>query len=351
MASRQGGARPRERAADAVPAGVPVEHQDVLPVVLRADLVDVEERHRRARHRLAHHAVALVVLLPGPGRRGQVDHEVGAGPVPGPQGVERLVTVAVVLVPDVLAELHPEPEGAASGRDLVGDGPVGNAGAGLAGNLAQRVEVPVVVEEPVVRMQGLRMHAVGEGGGEARALDEAPVVADPCRVELSYPTVLADRGAVERDVAEHDGDPVARLADRVAPALEVLDQRVDLPRIAQDVAGDAHLRERHDRRPRRTRPLDEAEHRLDVEVRPAGAHLHLRERDRREAVRHGGGPAHRLRGATSCGVMRDTLPIARRGASSPVPAWREERRGDAEYISRAGCRTRPPARSHRRPTR
>ena len=67
------GQRPAgDGAVGAVSAGLAVEHQDVLPVVLRADLVHVEDRHRRVRHRLAHHAVALVVLLPSPRRRGAV---------------------------------------------------------------------------------------------------------------------------------------------------------------------------------------------------------------------------------------------------------------------------------------
>ncbi len=54
-------------AAGAVGGGVPVEHQDVLAVVLGADAVDVVEGHWRAGEHAAHHPVALVALLPRPG--------------------------------------------------------------------------------------------------------------------------------------------------------------------------------------------------------------------------------------------------------------------------------------------
>ena len=208
--------------------------------------------------------------------------------MPGAQGVERFVAIAIVLVPDVFAELHPEPHDAAAGRDVVGDHPVADAGIGLCGDLAQGVEVPVVVEEPVVRVKRLRMHAVGQRGGQARPLQEVSVVANPRRVDLPDPAVLADGFAIDRDVAEHDRDPAARIADFVAPALVVLDERVDLPRVAQDVPRDAHLRERDDCRPRLPCPLDESQHGGDVEVRPPRAHLHLRERDGRKVDGHDG---------------------------------------------------------------
>ena len=278
------GRRPAgDGAVGAVATRIAVEHQDVLAVVLRPHLVHVEERHRRARHRLAHHAVALVVLLPGPGRRGQVDDEVGPRPMPGAQRVEGFVAVAVVLVPDVFTELHPEPHHAAGARevagDVVGDHPVGDGSIGLRRDLAQGVEVTVVVEEPVVRVQRLRMHAMGQRGGQSRPLHEAPVVTHPCRVELPDPAVFADGVAIDRDVAEHDGDAAARVADLGAPALVVLDERVDLPGVAQDVPRDAHFGKRDDRRPRIPRSFDETEHGPDIEVRPPRAHLHLRQRD------------------------------------------------------------------------
>ena len=189
--------------------------------------------------------------------------------------------MAVVLVPDVLAKLHPEPDDAAPGRDLPGNHPVRDTGVGLAGNLAQRVEMPVVVEEPVVRMQRLGVHPVRKARRQPGAFEESSIVAHPRGVELAHPPVLADAFAIDRDVAEHHRDAAARVADGGAPALVVFDQRIDLPGIAQDVARNAHLRERDDRRPRLARPLDEPEHRLDVEVRPSGAHLHLYERDGR----------------------------------------------------------------------
>ena len=291
-----------EGAVGAVSARVPVEHQDVLSVVLRADLIDVEERHRRVGHRFAHHAVALVVLLPRPRRGGQVDDETGAGAMPSPEGIERLEAIAVVLMPDVLAELHSEADDAVAGRDLVGDHPRRNVRIGLAGNLAQRVEVPVVVEEPVVRVQCLRMDAVRKGRGQTLALDEPPVMADPRRVELAHATVLADRLSIDGDVAEHDDDSAACVADRLAPALVVLDQRVDLPGIAQDIARNAHLRERDDRRLGVPRPVDEPEHRIDVEIRPPRPHFHLREGDGGTFVGHFSARSQR-------GRARAALPV------------------------------------------
>ncbi len=56
--------------------------------------------------------------------------------MPCTQRIERLVTIAIVLVPDVFAKLYPEPDGAALGRDLVGNHPVRDASVGLAGDLA-----------------------------------------------------------------------------------------------------------------------------------------------------------------------------------------------------------------------
>ena len=269
--------------------------------------------------------------------------------MPRAQRVERLVTIAVVLVPDVFAELHPEPDDAALGRDVVGDHPVGDAGVGLAGDLAQRVEVPIVVEEPVVRVKRLRMHAMWKARGQSRSLDEASVVTYPCRVELPDPAVLPDDIAIDHDVAEHDGDPAACIADRGAPALVVLDECIDLPRIAQDVARDAHFRERDHRGLRLACALDEPEHGLDIEIGPPRAHLHLRERDDRKVGGHGGAPNHRRRRrippprARNLGVRDAARGLSRRGVRWPGPAGagcREGRASSGSVPSRSGRRNR-----------
>ena len=60
---------PRMSTTRNVPVGcvrraVAVKHNDVLAVVLRPNLVDVEKRQGRARQYLTHHAVTLVAFLP-----------------------------------------------------------------------------------------------------------------------------------------------------------------------------------------------------------------------------------------------------------------------------------------------
>ena len=210
-AGDQGGVR-------CVRGGIAVEHEDVLAVVERADLVHVEQGKWGAAQNFTHGAVALVVLLPGPGRGGEVDDRLGAALAIHAQGVEHLTVVLVVLAPQVLAELHSEAELAAfPPRHPVGNQPVRDRAPRPGRELAERVKVPVVVEEAVVGLQGLRMRASGHSRGQAGTQDRVSVPAHVNRIELADPPVFAKPFGIERDVAVDHGDTLARRAQHLVP--------------------------------------------------------------------------------------------------------------------------------------
>ena len=142
----------------------------------------------------------------------------------------------------------------------------------------------VVVEEAVVRMQRLRVDAVRQARRNALPAHVLPIVADVHRVVLAEAAVFPDLIAVHRNVAEEDCDAFTRLPDDFAVRGEVLDQRVDLPEIADQIAAEAHLREDDNLSPGRASLVDVAQHFGCVEVRTPRQHLHLDEGDRWQVV-------------------------------------------------------------------
>ena len=267
--------------------GIAVEDENVLAVVLCAHPGDVEEGYRGAAQRFAHGTVSLVVLLPRPGGRGEVDDRFRpAGPVHA-QSVEHLSVLFVVRTPQVFAQLRPEAElAAAAPRHAVRNQPVVDRTPLRGRELAQGVEVAVVVEEAIVRVQGLCVRAAGHAGGETGTLHLDSVAAHVHRVEPAGPPVFPDVVGVEDNVAVHHGNALARLPQHFVPLREVAHQGVRLPGIADDVAGHTELGEGDEIERQFPRLLDHVLHARDVAVRPPRPHLHLGEPDARKRSRH-----------------------------------------------------------------
>ena len=221
--------------------------------------------------------------------------------------------------------------------------------------------MPVVVEEPVVRMQRLRVDTVRKLRGQAGAPHVAAVVADVDRVELANPPVLARAAGIHRHVAEEHREAPARLAHRLAPAREIGGEGVDLPGVPDEVARNAHLREHHDLGIAVT--LDALDHARHVPVGAPGRDLHLDEDDPRQGFRlhrpdwpgaAGSPPPIRAEGSYRAGSsstspaapLRSADLAARRfGRSSPdsglPPSSRRNRPSARRPAPAASCRSSP----------
>ena len=185
--------------------------------------------------------------------------------------VEGPATAAVVFAPDVLAQLHAKAKGPPVPEPHpVRIQPVLQRPALCFGEVAQREEVPVVVEESVVGMQGFGVDAAGQPGGHGVAHHVRAVGAHIDGVVLAPPAILALVDGVYRHVAKDHGQPRAGLANLVAVRGKVLDVSVYLPQVAEDIAADAQLGKDHDLRARRPRLLDKGQHPLRVQVGSPG---------------------------------------------------------------------------------
>ena len=276
---------PRLRSAQNLPRRgihrrIAVENDDILTVVLRPDLIDVKNRNGRTAQNLPDNPVALQILLPRPGRRRQIEERLRPTVVEHAQRIQSIFSVAVVLAPYIFTELHAERKRPAVPQaDLKGPDPVVNRSPASIGEFPERVEVAVVVEEPVVRMQRLGMHPGGQPGRDLVARHIAAVGADVDGIVLSYPAVLPDVRPIHRYVPEEYGNVLTGFPDRFAVCREILNERIHLPQVAQDIAGNAEFRKNDQFRALCPPFVDVMQHPIHVQIRACRLHIHLDQSD------------------------------------------------------------------------
>jgi len=189
--------------------------------------------------------------------------------------VERPAGAAVVAEPEVLADLHAEPDRLAADGHLERLQQRVDGNVEVDGEVDQREEIPFVVELPVVRQQALDRDASRR---RARAGERAAVVEGVAGVVLADPSVLVHAVLVDVDVAVDHDDPLGEPPDPLVLGDQLLAPGVLEPPIAEQVPADAHLREGHEAAAAIPRFADQRRHRGHVALGPARQDPHLGQR-------------------------------------------------------------------------
>ncbi|TPW13631.1 MAG: hypothetical protein FD129_1237 [bacterium] len=184
--------------------------------VVAADQVHVDDRETMLHGDLAEHLLAQAPLPPRIGGGRQVDQEPGPFLRDGLDGVRAIAARAarVLVIPDVLADRHADRLGL---EPREGDG-------------RRRLEVAILVEDIVVRKQGLPMN-----GNHLAAPDHPGLVEE----RLS-------RVGVGADGADHEAEvrPFPRILDQERERFAAaLDEGGAFEEVARGVAGQRHLGE------------------------------------------------------------------------------------------------------------
>ena len=225
-----------EGAVAIVGGGAAVIGEDVLAVVLDADVVAIDKRYACLPRLGAEETVALFVFAERIGGAGQVAEQHSA--VVG----ERLRHVEVIVFcPAVLAEHQADAQRFAAEGELQGLQSAADAGVFLGAELLQAVEMAAVVELAVV----------GQGvfDDEASALiaaDEPAVMAGEGCVVFAHASVLVELACFDGDAAEHDADVLAVQCDLLRIIFAVIKKALLLPKVTDEIAGQRHLGQQQD---------------------------------------------------------------------------------------------------------
>ena len=225
-----------EGAVAIVGGGAAVIGEDVLAVVLDADVVAIDERYACLPRLGAEETVALFILAERIGGAGQVAEQHSA--VVG----ERLRHVEVIVFcPAVLAEHQADAQRFAAEGELQGLQRAADAGVFLGAELLQAVEMAAVVELAVV----------GQGvfDDEASALiaaDEPAVMAGEGCIVFAHASVLVELACFDGNAAEHDADVLAVQCDLLRIIFAVIKKALLLPKVTYEIAGQRHLGQQQD---------------------------------------------------------------------------------------------------------
>ena len=112
---------------------------------------------------------------------------------------------------------------------MVGIQPIFERTPRSLGQLPQRKEMAIVIEESVVGMQSLRLDTRRQPHRHLLTLDVLAIGTDPNGVVFTQPSILADLCAIHRHIAENYRQFFARAADIVAIGGKIFYQRIDFP--------------------------------------------------------------------------------------------------------------------------
>ena len=221
-----------------VHAAAAIVGEHVLPVVLDSHIVAVHQGDGTGTGLVHEQVMAFPVLVEGVGRTGQVAEDLG------PVLLQQLrYIIMIVFRPAVFAQKDPQfqlpaPEGKGDRLHQVFDGHIRPQ---FRQQFGDAVEVPAVVEFPVVRQGSLADEGVGQAAPE-----EFSVLGHKSGIVLPQPAVFIDFGRVGGNVSENYAQAFTGGDNLPAPGFAVLEKGTLFPQVAQEIAGDHQFRQEQD---------------------------------------------------------------------------------------------------------